>query len=385
MRVLYVTSYPLEYDSSSNVRNLSLIGGMIKNGDIVSTFSPYPTDLKYFTGQLLDYPFEKRYWIGSHKELNKKEKKLNKPSKLKSILAEWYSKICLYDRRSRLANLVKTDNVDENFDIVVSSSDPKSAHLIAEKLIESRPTICKKWIQYWGDPFTNDITSIKLIPDFLIKKEERRILGKADKIVYVSPLTAHVAKRMYPEYTDKIEFYPIPFRVDNVRREFNPQNRLVSYIGDYSSSVRNMQPLIDALNEMKIPSAIVGDSDIIVKPTEYLIVKKRLIGEELEEITKKTGVYVCVCNKSGTQIPGKIYHNVNTGAPILVILDGEYIEQLKDYLSSFNRYCMCLNKKEDIIRELTRIFEDYKPYDIPQQLLPDIIASKFLHNKLDII
>ena len=214
----------------------------------------------------------------------------------------------------------------------------------------------------------------------MIKKEERRILGEADKIVYVSPLTAHVAKRMFPEYTDKIEFYPVPFRSDNVRRSFNPNNRLVSYIGDYSSSVRNMQPLIDALNEMRIPSAIIGNSDIKVKPTEYLIVKDRLIGEELEEITQKTGVYVCVCNKRGTQIPGKIYHNVNTGIPILVILDGEYIEPLKDYLSSFNRYCMCLNRKEDIVKALTRIFDDYKPYDIPQQLLPDVIASKFLQD-----
>ena len=265
-----------------------------------------------------------------------------------------------------------------DFDIIVSSSDPKSAHLFAEELIHLRPSICKKWIQYWGDPMTNDITSKSLVPEYIIRREERRIIQKADKIVYVSPLTAILAKKTHPAMAKKIEFYPVPFKEDNKEKAFNPNNRMVSYIGDYSSTVRNMEPLIAALKEMDIKAAIIGNSDIKVSPTNNLIVKDRLIGKELEEITNKTGIYVCVCNKRGTQIPGKIYHNVNTGKPILIILDGEYVEQLKEYFSSFNRYYMCSNKKEEIVKTLNEIIKDYKQFDIPQQLLPEVIAKGFL-------
>ena len=378
MQVLFVTSYPLEYDSSSNVRNLSLIRGMLENGHSVSTLSPYPTDLKYYSGQLLDFPFEKRYWFGSRELSYKKENESNKPSKIKRLFVYWYSRFSIYDRRSWLKNKIKAETVDRDFDVLVSSSDPKSAHLFAEKIIKLRPSICKKWIQYWGDPMTNDITSNKLIPDFLLRKEEQRILGKADKIVFVSPLTAHVTKKAYPIISNKIKFYPVPFRVDNKKIDFNPNNRLISYIGDYSSNIRNMQPLIAALTELKLPAAIIGNSDIKIKPTKNLIVKDRIFGDELQEITKQTAVYVCVCNKRGTQIPGKIYHNVNTGKPILIILDGEYVDQLKEYFASFDRYYMCSNDKDAIIRSLRDIFDSYKQYDIPQQLLPEIIANNFL-------
>lgn len=379
MRILYVTSYPLEYDSSSNVRNISLIKGMLKNGHSVSTFSPYPTDTKYFSGHLLDLPFEQRFWIGSQTISEKKESESNKPSRIKTLIVRWYSKFSIYDRRSWLKKHIKENTVDAVFDAIVSSSDPKSAHLFAERLINIRPSICKKWIQYWGDPMTNDITSKSLVPEFVIRREERRILQEADKIVYVSPLTSLLAKKTHPALAERIEFYPVPFRADNKKKEFSYNNRMVSYIGDYSSTVRNMEPLITALKEMDIPAAVIGNSDIKVTPTNNLLVKDRLIGKELEEITNNTGVYVCVCNKCGTQIPGKIYHNVNTGKPILIILDGEYKEQLKDYFASFNRYYMCLNDKDEIVKTLREILNDYKQFDIPQQLLPEVIAKGFLN------
>lgn len=378
MRILYVTAYPLEYDSSSNVRNMSLIRGMVQNGHGVSTFSPYPTDLKSFTGKLLEFPFEKRYWIGSKNVSEKNEYKSNKPSVLKKFLVDVYSKFSIYDRRSWLTKLISSNVVDENFDILVSSSDPKSAHLLAERLIELNPSICKKWIQYWGDPMSNDVTVKRLIPEFIVKKEELRIASKATKVVYVSPLTAHVAKSIHPAISDKIHFYPVPLREATGVTSFDDSNRMVSHLGNYYSNIRNIKPLVDAINEMKIPSAIIGNSDVKIQPSEYLIVKDRIMGKELEEISSKTGIIVCICNLHGTQIPGKIYHDVNTGKPILIILDGEYKDQLRVYFDSFNRYYMCDNTKEDIVCSLKKILANYKSYGTPEQLLPSCIASQFL-------
>ena len=65
MNILFVTSYPLEYNSSANIRNWGLIEGLLANGHMISTLSPYPTDRELFNGKLLSDYFEKRYWVGS--------------------------------------------------------------------------------------------------------------------------------------------------------------------------------------------------------------------------------------------------------------------------------------------------------------------------------
>ena len=65
MNVLFVTSYPLEYNSSANIRNWGLIEGLLENGHEISTLSPYPSDRELFAGKVLSCPFKKRYWVGA--------------------------------------------------------------------------------------------------------------------------------------------------------------------------------------------------------------------------------------------------------------------------------------------------------------------------------
>ena len=377
MKILYITAYPLEYDSSSNVRNMSLIKGMHANGHSISTLSPYPTDLKSFTGKLLDFPFENRYWIGSKKIANQNAK-TNKPSPVKKWLVDIYAKFSIYDRRKWLAKFITNNLISQSFDIIISSSDPKSAHMLAEQLIKLNRGICKKWIQYWGDPLTNDITVKRLIPEFIVRKEEYRILSKADKIIYVSPLTSLLEKSMHKSLESKIYFYPVPLRDATSSALFNPNNKLVSHIGNYYSNIRNIKPFVEAINDLKIPAAIVGNSDVKIKSSQYLTVKDRIMGKEFEDIKSKTGIIVCICNLHGTQIPGKIYHDVNSGKPILIILDGEYKEQLRSYFSSFNRYYMCDNEKDAIKRSIIEILNNYKYFQTPEQLKPEYIAKYFL-------
>ena len=53
MEILFITSYPLEYNTSANIRNISVLNGLIKNGHRVYTLSPYPTNLAFYSGRLL--------------------------------------------------------------------------------------------------------------------------------------------------------------------------------------------------------------------------------------------------------------------------------------------------------------------------------------------
>ena len=94
--------------------------------------------------------------------------KKGKKNLLKNFAYKFLSKFKIYDFRSSLAS--KKVIIKEKFDLIISSSDPKSSHLIAESLIKNNPNITNKWIQYWGDPFASDINKKTLIPNTLIKE-----------------------------------------------------------------------------------------------------------------------------------------------------------------------------------------------------------------------
>ena len=62
MNILFVTTYPLEYNTSANIRNIALIEGLLKLGHVVSTYSLYPEDARFFN-KILSIGIKSRYWI----------------------------------------------------------------------------------------------------------------------------------------------------------------------------------------------------------------------------------------------------------------------------------------------------------------------------------
>ena len=380
MKILYVTSYPLEYNTSANIRNLGLINGLIKNGNEVYTLSPYPNDLRFFSGDLLNVPFSGRYWLDSPSTHFQKKDNSQKNIKLKTWLLSIYSSFSVYDRRASYAQRVNSSTLGgEKFDIMISSSDPKSAHVIAEMVMKKNIGKIGKWIQYWGDPFLNDVSHDHLFQKNKIRREERRLLSEADKAVYVSPFTSEELEGNYPEFKDKIVFLPIPYiDSDKPKQQFDVNSEYVAYMGNYGSVNRNIIPLVNAVNRLKIKTAIIGNSDVKIEPNEHLIIKERVPGKELEKFTQKVKIFVCICNKKGTQIPGKVYHYVNTRKPILIILDGDRIDRMKSYFESFNRFYLCENKQSDIESVLNTIISDNKTFSTPDSLNPTTIANEFV-------
>lgn len=383
MKILFVTSYPLEYSASSNVRNLGLIEGFMAEGHEVYTYSPFPTDLSLFSGKLLSLNFKERYWIGGPKNINlpKESKKRSISQFVKSWLFQSYNYFIIYDRRQLLRKKVDASQFPERFDVVISSSDPKSAHLFVEELFRKNKNFADKWIQYWGDPFSGDISYHRFFGAIRVSREEKRIISKADKVVYVSPFTSDLLKKTYPEFLNKIEFYPIPYRLSKAPKQtfsFDGFEPVVGYMGDYHSSIRNLQPLYDALCETKVKAYIIGNSDLNLSSTERISVSGRVNGEELGKISESINIITCVCNNHGTQIPGKVYHYVNLGKPILVIVDGEYSQELIEYFKGFDRFYICNNNKESIQKTLELIIQEKKSFGVPDKLNPQKIASRIL-------
>ena len=211
-----------------------------------------------------------------------------------------------------------------------------------------------------------------------VKREERKLLNMADKVVYVSPFTVEEQVKKYPSFKSKIVFLPIPYRISNNNPQISYEKGLVGYFGDYSSKFRNIIPFYNAIKQMGIRANIIGNSDVSLASTRDINVKGRLPIQELVDITDKTHVFVCICNLHGTQIPGKVYHYVNSGKPILVILDGDRKNELKNYFESFNRFYICDNTQDSIVSCLITIVDEERFFQVPDSLNPHIIARKFI-------
>ena len=264
----------------------------------------------------------------------------------------------------------------KEYEYVISVSDPKISQIALLTLL-SKGLKCGKVIEYWGDPLTGDITQKALYPKCFIRREERKFLRKADKIVYTSPFTLEMEQKLHPKYASRMIFVPTANAFVKIYPEHENDIFVVGYYGAYNSTIRNILPLYQAFDELigRAKLFLVGDSDLQLESTQNVEIRPRGVVKDLEEITD---LYVCVLNSSGTQIPGKLYHNASTNKPILVILDGDRRERMKEYLESFNRFIICQNDKESIISAINSIIENKAVYEPCKLLDPVTIANKII-------
>lgn len=384
MKILYITSTPLEYNSSANMRNIAILKGLQELGHEISTLSSEFVKNSIYADDISQtIKFKNRYWLKLGNIQSNVSNNITDKNSLKRILKnkiyKIYTKLSIYDPKKNLANKISKNFINESFDLIISSSDPKSSHLIAEKLIELNPEITKRWIQYWGDPFANDINKNSIIPVNLIEKEEKRLIGLCDKVIYVSPFTLKQQIENYPEYKDKMSFLPIPYIKEKIYEKTSNIKRTLGYFGDYKSKDRNIEPLYQAIRKNEdYYLNICGNSDINLTNQENISIKPRQKLNVVEELERNSDILVCICNKRGTQIPGKIYHYAATNKPILIILDGDKKQQLKKYFESFNRYNLCENNQKDILLAIENIKKENVEYKPSEILSAKKIAKEFI-------
>ena len=384
MKILYITSTPLEYNSSANMRNVAIIKGLQKLGNEVTSLSSEVVNNSIYSNDISEIiNVKNRYWLKLGAIQNNITNNINQKNNLKKVIKnkiyKIYTKFSIYDPKKTLVSKVSKNFIKEKFDLIISSSDPKSSHLIAERLIELNPNITKKWIQYWGDPFVGDINKNSIIPSNVIKREEKRLIGLCDEVVYVSPFTLEQQQKNYPEYKDKMKFVPIPYIEEKIFTKVSNSKVTLGYFGDYKSSDRNIKPLYDAIiKDNDCYLNICGNSDIKLEVKENVSIRPRQKMNVVEELEKNSDILVCICNKKGTQIPGKIYHYAATNKPILIILDGDKKEELRKYFESFNRYKLCENTEEDIIKAIKDIINERVEYKPLSLLSSEKIAKEFI-------
>lgn len=268
----------------------------------------------------------------------------------------------------------------KHYDLIVSNSSPAASHRLVEELIKRKHISYTRWIQIWEDPWFFDLYGEH---GNNIKNEEHRLLQVASEVYYVSPLTLHYQKQLFPDCACKFKYVPLPaLRFEEELKETNPNSIIFGYFGDYYQVTRNLQPFYDALVARGEKGCIYGDTDLNLISTEKITVKGRVTLDVLADVQANTDVLVHLCNLKGGQIPGKIYHYSVTKKPILFILDGteEEIRLLKEHFAKYNRYVFCENNRQSIMDAMGIIKTDLASihYNLVEDFIPKQVVKKIL-------
>lgn len=374
MRILYVTFSAIDSNYSSTIRNKSILNGFITNGhlvDVISTFdnasSTNDDCIKHNINGKLIIIYRKSF----------QENKVNNNSLFKKIAKIVYHKLSPFGMSLFYLRRINPTLLPANsYDIVISSSNPVTSHLAVRQLIKQGLKY-KKWIQCWGDPLSMDIVNKLIYPKKIINKLENWILKAADKIIYVSPVTVDLQKEIFTKQSKKMIFLPTPY----ISKKYpGVQNDVfkVGYHGSYMSSIRNIIPLYNAVNNstLQIELDIIGDSNLSLLKTIKVNVYQRK--QNIEEYIEKTDLLVVLLNSLGGQLPGKIYHISGTNKPILVILDGEYKDVFKEYFNQFNRFLFCNNDEESISNAIQKVYFEKPSFEPCRYFSPEVLSEEFI-------
>lgn len=380
MKVLFVTLFPLEDNTSVTISNYGLLMGLRELGHEVTILMPHYTsdDSRACEYDLSDFTIERI------PGLSFAECRQVKPlTILNRIRRKWHKEFDFLDFTAQMLNAVKDVPVEGRYyDLILSTSDTKTSHVFVQKLIK-RGLKYGRWIQHWGDPMNGDITRRNCYPDKIVQWYERRIIKYADKVIYVSPFTAEAQCDAYPDMEDKIDFVPLPC----IKSDSEPISKVhrkgeklsLVYMGDYSSSIRNIIPLYEACKQMQdVELTIAGISDLQLQSTENITILPRIPHSQAQEIEAQSDVSVIVCNLRGTQIPGKLYYSAAMQKHLLVLVDGDNPEAIMNYLKSFMRYILAENKIESIKSIINALQISPFNYQCPEELQPINVVKKIL-------
>jgi hypothetical protein len=377
MKILFVTTGNIYGNSSGNMRNLALIKGLKQTNEIELVVLEYDhvesQEIEEILKGIKVYCIPNSQLQSKFSTLQKTKKSFLKAS-IKNRLLHIYRKFQVLDlyKIAVTDKKVKMLKINVKYDLVISSSDPRTSHLLAEKIIRYFK-LSSMWVQYWGDPMFCDVSSSSIMHS-LVEKVEKKFLEKADIVVYTNPLTIDLICEKYK--ISKTKFTSIPtssiYTVDS-----NDETFRLGYFGDYFSKWRNIIPLYEVLLEYNMKSIIVGASDLSLPSRNQIIVEKRMRFEEIQTYISKCNILVVICNddKYSTQIPGKVFHFGLTNKNVLIVGASEII---KKYLITYNRFYFCDNNENDIFDTITKIEKERQINKICDDFLPSKVATLLL-------
>lgn len=367
MKVLVINGGCLTVNSSANLCHIAYIKGLIENGHEVTVASAdergqiidhsieLPTGAKYnyYPNSILYKFLRPNSWkqVQNSIQNNKDSLKTELISFAKRMIAKIYGPFGY--NGFWVHNFIKQYKGESQYDVIISISSPVYSHLAAVKLIKSRKVKCEKHIEIWEDPWQLDLYNE--VRDEKLLAIEHKLVFAADKIVYVSPLTARYQSEMFKDCSAKITWVPLPYYYMDTSSVV--LNNTFGYFGDYFPTARNLKNFYEVAKRKEIKVTICGSPETLFNSTSNIAIYPRLNLDKLKVHENNTSILVFVCNIRGGQIPGKIYQYAATHKRILFILDGTEEEQevIYSFFRRFNRFYFCKNTEEDISRAIDLI------------------------------
>jgi len=388
VRILFITFSDINVCSSSNIRNVSLIQGLLELGHSIDIISYKSSNTAVVVDKSFEPIISRCNVIEVKANLSTEKVSSNLLSsgessikrKLYNKLRKIYYSMEYIDSFRKIASSIDIDKMTlDNYDLMISSSNPYSVHILADRIRNKFFNGKLKWVEYWGDALYLDTLTRKPLFPSKVKKAEKKLISACDRVVYTNQVVLDLQKKLFPEFSSKMVFIETPFAFCKEKSELIDYE--VGYFGSYSSNVRDIMPLYNALKNMPYKSIIVGNGDQHIESVNNLTVLPRATVDEVAELEKHTRILSCVCNKLSKDgetgcIPGKTYHYGSSTKEVLVIGATPKVEE---FLRKYQRYIFVKNDSDSIINTINNLlFEDMKEQKPLAECLPVNAAKKLL-------
>lgn len=377
MNILYITS-SFTKSGSASVRNISLVNGLIENGHNVDVLTQeWPSHMKDYyleknINEKINVYYDKIKIIELYfNNIASNNKKINRNflfTKVKEIIKKVYY---FPDIDKEWVLKYNKNILNNNYDLIISSSDTKTCHFVAEKLIKKN--IGKKWFQIWGDPWFYDkgTTGIRKVRALF---KEKNIISMADKVFYISEPTLSAQKAKYKKNSKKMLHLKRAYFNEIISNKKPDKSELIfSYIGSIYYG-RNINPILDAIdkfnknNDYNIKLNIYGscgnEIDLITEKYKFVNFFGYINYGKVEEITRESDALIFLGNwGDSNQIPGKLFDYFGTNKAVIALLEDMDSEVAK-FIIKTNRCIVLENKLEkidmnSIVSEIVNT--EYKP------------------------
>lgn len=387
MKILYISSFIYRKNSSASIRNNKLIEGIVELGHSVDVIT-----IKHFDDRI-DSCLEKNhnqigvnvlatYSVGESKVVNAGSNKLK--SLLPKTFYRFLKNLLAYPDADK--NWLKeTYLIDTDYDYIISSSDTKTSHFIAKKILKDND-LKSKWIQIWGDPWAEDI-NLDFLTKLRVSFSEHNLLKEAHKVFYVSELTANDYKNKYPKIKNKIftvgrSYYKEVFSDSQI----NEYELNIFYPGGINEN-RNIDTLcksIDKHNQLcdfKIKLRICGhqSEEILRHYHTYSFIEflgSKTIDEVNSELTRADCLLFIDNGAKSTQIPGKIFDYYGTNLPIIALVNPDNFA-IKEFLLKDENTIIFNRNAQDI--DLEKLLNVKKIERVNKYYSPILVAKRFLN------
>lgn len=395
MKILFIACYSPLINNSASIETLQYLNNLAKiDGNEVHLLTVnFPKNSIYYDEYILSMLdkkvkmhiisggkiFEK---IMPKKSLNTEVVDVSKSNKsfIKTLLKKGKSIIAVPDMYLNWAKSASKYGIElakrEKFDVMFSMHEPPSSHICALKIKGEFRDL--PWVTYWSDPWLKDSTRAN------ISKARRKFEGSFEKkIVKLSDRFIFVTKANRDDY---IKSYNIPVektfivtrgydekQYSEIKKSSKPS--LINkdkinfvYAGEIFSKLRDVNPFIRALNDIKDKNVElynklnvmffgnIDDEDIKNKlmKVENVNVSPRIPYDEALGYMLNSEVLLLFGNKNSKQIPAKIYDYFGADGLIFVIL-GDENDPIRDVVENKKKCIVVNNNTHEIVNGINKI------------------------------